>query len=176
MQYHHYEKDAQSLAIHASVCSKMPTVYLWGGLGEVITEELIQKKQLEYPSHYTDAFCDELRKLIDRGVRGYDCSGLIKSFLMGGLPNYSYDPAYDLNSKSLLNHSKTKGKISTMPEYSGICLYLPGHVGIYMGNGNVIESTNNIRFGNGVVNTKLEDREWTDWFCCPFLEYPGFPF
>lgn len=48
-----------------------------------------------------------------------------------------------------------------------------GHVGIYMGNGNVVEATNNQSFGNGVVNTRLEDREWTDWFCCIGLEYPN---
>ena len=45
------------------------------------------------------------------------------------------------------------------------------HVGIYVGDGTVIEATNNPKFGDGVVKTRLCDRKWEKWFCCRGIDY-----
>lgn len=170
-EYPLYSADCDSLAMHAVVCSKLPTVYLWGGIGEYITKEVIERKKREYSRVFTNEKCRELNRLIGQGVRGYDCSGLIKQYLMGGLTHFKYDSSLDFNSSMLLEYAEHKGTIDTLPETSGICLYMPGHVGVYMGCGRVIESTSNPQFGCGVVNTQLKTREWTHWFCCPNIDY-----
>lgn len=174
MQYYNEKPDdrsAESLAMHAIVCSKIPTVYLWGGLGEIITDGVIDEKKVEYPEVYNEKHCEELRKLVGKNVRGFDCSGLIKNYMMGGLKDFKYKNKLDFNSAMLLEKAEKSGPVETLPEQRGICLYMKGHVGIYVGNGMVIESTSNPKFGNGVVRTKLSDREWLSWFFCPTIAY-----
>ena len=149
----------------------MPTTYLWGGLGEIITEEVIEAQKEEYPKTYDDNCCKRLREKIGKGVRGFDCSGLIKNYVMGGIPNYQYNVNYDLNSSMMLARAEKSGEIASLPEQPGVCLYMPGHVGIYMGKQKVIESTSNPQFGDGVVETNITDREWTHWFYCPGISY-----
>ncbi len=135
---------------------------------------ILESKRSQYPDHYKDETWEYLTGQCNKGVCGIDCCGLIKNFLMGGIKAYSYDPALDMNDQMLLNNAPAKGDISTLPEVEGICLYMQGHVGIYAGGGKVIESTANKKFGNGVVQTKLEDRQWTHWFACPHIKYRKF--
>ena len=91
---------------------------------------------------------------------------------MGGFSRFHYDPALDYNSLTLLENAWAQGESVQLPEVPGLCLYLPGHVGIYVGCGRVIEATANPRFGDGVVETAFTDREWTRWFTCPHIRYP----
>lgn len=64
--------------------------------------------------------------------------------------------------------AEIKGDIDTMPEIIGLIVHLPGHVGVYIGGGWVIEARG---FNHGVVLTRLKDRPWTSWFKCPYIEY-----
>ena len=66
--------------------------------------------------------------------------------------------------------SKTKGTIETLPEISGLILYMKGHVGVYIGNGECIECTLG-KYGDGVVKTKVAGRGWTHWLQLPWLDY-----
>ncbi len=159
-------KDTVGLYTHAMECLKINTVYLWGGLGEVISEESIQSRRDKYPNVYDDDKCNQLRALIGKNYRGFDCSGLIKNYIMGGIDYFEYNESLDKNSYSMYEEALNKGVIDNLPELPGTCLYMKGHVGIYAGNGNVIESTSNIRFGNGVVMTNIMDRNWENWFWC----------
>lgn len=167
----HRKKDAEGLAKHAEECLGLSTVYLWGGLGDFINEELINKKAKQYPQKYTKEYCEHLQDCVGKDVYGFDCSGLIKNYMMGGLHHFALQDSIDYNSAMLLDNAEQKGDIATLPEQRGICLYMKGHVGIYVGNGRVIESTSNKAFGDGVVETKLKDRKWTHWFFCPTVEY-----
>lgn len=170
-EYPRYGKNAEALAMHARVCSKMPTVYMWGGMGEFITKQSIEEKKKEYPAKYTEDYCRHLEEFIGKNVRGFDCSGLIKNYMMGGLINYKYDASLDYYSGRLLEAAEKSGTMDSFPDQRGLCLYMPGHVGIYMGRQIVIEATNNVKFGDGVVWTHLKDREWTHWFQCPTIFY-----
>lgn len=160
-----------SFAEYAEACLKLKTVYVWGGMGELLSPERLKQKVEMSPEHFTLEKIQSLLKKADGTTRMFDCSGLVKVFLMGGLQQFRYDPAKDLNDLGLLRQATASAPINSLPETAGICLYMDGHVGIYLGNGNVVEATNHPRFGDGVVQTKLSDREWEQWFCCRGIDY-----
>ena len=90
-----------------------------------------------------------------------------------GSPYYGcsgYPP--DAKAGDMYNAATEKGPISTIPEIPGIIVYCKSrpHVGIYIGNGEVIESTISNR-GDGVIKTKLSDFKWEFWFKCPYITY-----
>lgn len=162
---------AKDLVTYAKECLTLPTCYIWGGIGEILTPKLLADKTALYPLVYTVEYRHNLLPYLGQHVRGFDCSGLINCFRMGGLSHFQMDPTLDQNSQELFDTSSTKDSISTLPEFPGVCLYLPGHVGIYIGEGWVMEATNNPKFGNGVVKTRLSARDWTHWFYCPGINY-----
>ena len=168
----HISGDAGQLVYYARNCLCLPTTYLWDTMGEIVCPGLLAEKAALWPEHYPPELCRKKEKLAGKGIRAFDCSGLIKRFLMGGFSRFHYDPALDYNSLTLLENASTQGESARLPEVPGLCLYLPGHVGIYAGNGHVIEATANPRFGDGVVETAFADREWTRWFTCPHVCYP----
>ena len=94
---------------------------------------------------------------------------------MGGAAHFKYASKLDWDSDTMCQRARYKGpvrsKLVPFPELPGICLGMPGHVGIYVGQGQVIEATNNPQFGNGVLLTKLSDRDWRIWFLCPGIDY-----
>ena len=61
-----------------------------------------------------------------------------------------------------------KGTINTIQNIPGLVLWKENHIGIYMGNGDVIEARGH---DYGVVKTKLEDRGWLKWGKLPWVEY-----
>lgn len=169
--YRHIGIPVRTLLRHAEACRRMETDYVWGGLGQRITPELIEKKRAEYPARYDEQTCRRLMSRCEGKVYGFDCSGLIKTCLMGGLRYFRYDPGRDLSAAMMLERSLVKGPIDTLPERPGLCLFMEGHVGIYAGKGRVIEATANPNFGYGVVETRVSDRPWLFWFECPFIRY-----
>ena len=50
----------------------------------------------------------------------------------------------------------------------GVLVHMPGHVGVYIGGGKVIEARGTMY---GVVKTKVMGRGWTKWSQSPFIEY-----
>ena len=164
--------DAGSLVRHAYTCMRMPTVYCRGGMGQILTREWLPEAKKRNPEHYRNSSDFDMLWSIPNGeIRCFDCSGLIKCYLMGGLRHFEYDRSLDINARTMLKRAEGKGTIETMPEQPGICVYMADHVGIYAGNGRVIEATPNPRFGNGVVMTRLTDREWSHWFRLSGISY-----
>ena len=114
------------------------------------------------------------------GVRGTDCSGLIKSYLWW--TGSSSDPRPSLvsvagSSGSMLDSAGSKGKIdysdsSSLPRIHGLILYQPGHVGVYVGNNMAV---NNRETGANIKYEKVFGRatpKWTMWFKLPQITYP----
>lgn len=157
-----------SLVKHVLNCRDENTKYVYGGLMEEINKDKILELADLYPDFYTKQKTKEL--LQSEGALGCDCSGLIKSFFFSYNRKY-YHQFLDRNSYMMLDIAKHSGNIDTLPELPGICLEMPGHVGIYLGNGSVIESTSNKAFGDGIVTTNLLDRKWNHWFSCYFIYY-----
>lgn len=152
---------------------RLPTVYMWGTYGKVITKSLLNDKAKQYPNRYSQTRQALLKKRIDGVCRGCDCTGLIKWALWTNCditqtPRYSSKT--DRGTAGLYNAAKEKGATAVMPELQGIVLYKTGHVGVYIGNGKVIECTLGAR-GDGVVETKFSDGRWTNWLKVPEITY-----
>lgn len=163
-----HQPTAGEFLEHVNACAALPTKYLYGGMMEPISRSLIRRLSRRYPDHYSD---ERIKYLLQfEGFRACDCSGLIKSFFFG-INGNCYEPFFDRNAEMFFRSSMHSGPIETLPETPGICLFMPGHTGVYLGSGDVVEATLNPEFGDGVVHTRVESRKWTHWYCCPFILY-----
>lgn len=169
------------LVNHVKKALALKTKYMWAGTLNPITDSYITQKVNQCKkggvpasrSGYTEARIKQLRSLANRGYYGVDCVCLVKSYLWGGVGCPNYQSKYDLPAGSMYERAKVKGSIDTLPECPGIIVISRkhgNHVGVYIGNGETIESTLGSR-GDGVVKHKLDKTFWTDWFECPFIEY-----
>ena len=170
------------LVKHAKMALELNTKYMWGGILREITPAYIDLLRSIYGNNsatgYTVARWNSLKALVGQNYFGVDCIGLIKSYYWSGKPNGGTgSPKYettgfpDVNAGMMYQQAKEKGPISTMPDIPGLIVYSKSHphVGIYIGDGETIESTLGSR-GDGVVKHKL-DNFWEFWFKCPFIEY-----
>ena len=157
------------LVKHAKAALADKTKYMWGGIYRPITDAYVDQLAKMYPSQYTAARKQMLKALPD-GYYGIDCVGLIKSYYWGGKGSKGYQGVTDVNAHGMYANAKIKGKIDTLPEQPGLILYCKSrpHVGVYIGNGEVIESTLSSR-GDGVIKSKLKDFGWEYWCQCPFV-------
>ena len=65
-------------------------------------------------------------------------------------------------------NATVSGTIDTMPDIPGLAVWHDGHIGVYIGDGYVIEAMNTKK---GVVKTKLEGRGWTHWLQIEYINY-----
>ena len=153
---------------------KLKTVYMWGGLFREVNKSYINQLAGMYSDQYGESRKNTLLGLCGKGYYGCDCVGLVKSYYFGGVGVANnakgYVGAWDFGVGSMYNAAKVKGKISTMPKKEGVLVMTSdyGHVGVYIGNGEVIECTLS-KFGDGVVKTKFTDRNWAWWCQCPVI-------
>lgn len=153
------------------------SIYLYGSFGQKLTQAFINQKVTQYV--YNISRQSIYKKCMNSSGTEYafDCVGLIKSYIWGGYGNVSYNKNQDVSANGMYNKAKVKGKISTMPETIGLLVHMSGHIGIYIGNGYVIECTPAKNFakqdhgGGGVCKTKLTDRKWVNWCECPYITY-----
>jgi len=130
--------------------------YVYGVNGKVITEHLIQIKAKQYPKLYTSKYIAKARTKI--GQIAYDCSGMIDVFLE---VDFSADSYYE---KAI----KKGNKMTEMPDLLGVLVHFTGHIGVYIGNGKVVEARG---IDYGVIITNLKDRPWVRWSICPLINY-----
>lgn len=160
------------LVEYAKAWLKHETRYGWGCWGQPVTNSIIQQKAKQYPGHYNSARQADLAKLAGRAWL-IDCVGLIKSYYWDCQPggqSVGYHAASDVDADTMYARATCKGPISTMPEIPGLCVQMEGHIGVYVGNGQIIESTKG-PLGDGVVQTRLTDRKWLHWLQCPYIIY-----
>lgn len=139
--------------------------YWYGCFGQISTENLYNSKKKQYPSFYTATDYK-----LQYGKRVYDCIGLIKGYLWCDTPTSApkYNASQDVSADGMLAICKEKGNISTIPELPGVLVFSKQHVGVYIGDGYVIEARGH---NYGVVKTKLCTRGWKNWGKCPWIEY-----
>ena len=142
--------------------------YWYGTFGNTATKSLLASKTKQYPGHYTDARMSKYNSQI--GERVHDCVGLIKGYLWSDTATATpkYNSSQDVSANGMRGKCKEQGKISTIPEIPGVLVFFSGHVGVYIGDGYVIEAKG---FNYGVVKTRLKDGNWTHWGKCPFITY-----
>ena len=83
-------------------------------------------------------------------------------------PKYATNGCPDISANQMLSNCVEKGDISSIPEIAGLLVFLQGHVGVYIGDGNVVEAKGH---KYGVVKSELCKGHWTHWGRCPYLEY-----
>lgn len=141
--------------------------YWYGTFGQKATQGLLRQKSAQYPRYYT---ANDFGLQFDKRV--HDCVGLIKGYLWSDTPTSSpiYNASQDKNVSGMLDNCTKKGDMSTMPDIIGVLVFMEGHVGIYIGNGKVIEARGH---AYGVVETNLVGRGWTKWGKLDWITYVG---
>lgn len=151
--------------------------YWYGTYYLKCTEELLNKKAKQYPGHYGAERMARYRKDIENSQICGDCvNGAIKGAVWSHLgkrePLYATDGCPDTNADGMFSLCKRWGMewgaMDTMPDLPGVAVRYAGHVGVYVGGGEVVEWRG---FAYGCVVTKLKARKWTHWYKLPWTEY-----
>ena len=156
-------KSVSGLLAHTA--SKIGKRYQYAYTG-IVTLAVIKAKAIQYPDVYTAKYTEDSKKNI--GYWATDCSGLVDEYL-----------GVDKSAQGYYQEATKKGTIGSMPDVKGILLFIysarlkkMGHVGVYIGNGEVDEARN---LAYGVVRTKVEGRGWTHWGYCNLIDYATIP-
>lgn len=140
--------------------------YWYGSFGQLGTKAFYEQKKRQYPSYYQWTYnATEATKKV------HDCVGLIKGYLWCDSPSDTtpvYNAQQDKSANGMYEACKTKGAIGTMPDVAGVLVFMNNHVGVYIGNGEVIEARGR---SYGVQKTKLNSRPWVNWGYCPYITY-----
>ena len=152
------------LALHGG------TAAAWGRPAQVLTPELFQYKLTQYPEG-VGQYADFIRNNW-LGKHTADCVGLIKGY--GWLIAETMEIEYgtngmpDIGANQMYYNATRKGTIDTIPEVPGLAVWKSGHIGVYIGDGQVIEAMGT---KYGVVKTQLQGRGWTHWLEIPYINY-----
>lgn len=163
-------KNAHDLAAYATYAWESGWGYVWGTYGNVLTEAMLDYKLQQYPDG-VGKYEDFIRANWLDG-RTTDCVGLIKGY--GWLdPNdltikYGTNGMPDITANTMYHNATVSGPISTIPDTPGLAVWMDGHIGVYIGGGEVIESSGTKK---GVVKTQLAGRGWTHWLEVPYINY-----
>ena len=163
-------KNAADLVTYVTNAWNSGWGYVWGTYGQVLTPELLQYKLTQYPEGVGEYAAFIRANWLDK--RTADCVGLIKGY--GWLDGETMEIQYgsngmpDIGANEMYYNAVRKGAIQTMPDTPGLAVWKPGHIGVYIGNGEVIEAMGT---KYGVVKTQLEGRGWTHWLEIPYIKY-----
>jgi len=168
-------KSAYGLVRYAVSLKNLGCRYVWGGSGKKLTESYYKSLKSIHAKEGTTHNAQYYREKFDMFGGGYvsDCSGLIRG----------YTGSTSHTANSLYNSSTDKGTISKIPNKY---LYTPGilvfrkstensnmvHVGILMGDGNVIHTGGYCANSSSDVQIeKLSSNNWTHWGKSKYLNY-----
>ena len=143
---------------------------MWGTYGQILTKNSFKSLLEQYP--------DEVggyKSFIEQnwlGKRTADCGGLIKGYVWLNVETKQIEVGANglpaLRADEIYAQATEKGAIGSMPEIVGLAVWKPGHIGVYIGEGKVIEAMGTI---SGVVETNLEGSSWTHWLKVPSITY-----
>ena len=158
-------KNSTDLMIWARQAYENGWGYVYGTYGNILTEELLQDRASMFGEHVT-GFEDFIRENWMRR-RTADCVGLIKGYGWynpdSGEIVVGSNGMADVTANGMFDAATVKGTIDTIPETPGLAVWQDGHIGIYIGNGEVIEAMGTEQ---GVVKTTLPSG-WTHWLEIP---------
>ena len=151
----------KQLAAWAENAEKMGAKYWYGTCWYNADESLLTRKQKQYPSHYGAGRLSTYRSHIAEGRMVCDCVGLIKGFFWTGngetANRYKANNCPDRSANGMFSMCSETWDISEMPDEPGLVVWMSGHIGVYVGGGEVIEARG---YRYGVVRTKLSGRGW----------------
>lgn len=166
-------KRKTNLSLVGYAVSRLGTGYVFGTFGQVLTPKALAWKCSQYPAEVGSKRNYIQLHWLNRPVQ--DCVGLIKGHLWtdeDGVLEYQLDSIPDLSANGMFNAATEKGPIAIMPQIKGVLVWKKGHIGVYIGNGEVVEAHGTT---SGVIKTKLtctiNETKWTHWLKCPFIDY-----
>lgn len=165
--------DRKDFVKQLTFISGLKTLYVKGGFGHVLNDK--NKERLIKQYDYNEKRAEQI-KAASSDTFAFDCCGLIKSVIWGfdgntkkvyGGAKYESNSLKDVNEKGLLNlcSNISEDLTNILP---GDFLYMTGHCGVYVGNGNVIESSP--KWKNGVQITDITARKWKCKATLPFID------
>ncbi|MEE1504996.1 MAG: hypothetical protein UGF89_12235 [Acutalibacteraceae bacterium] len=168
-------KNSTDLVIWCKTAEVNKEGYVYGAFGQVCTYEYLDQQANMYPGD--EEAGGPMRIAGERwlGKRVYDCIGLIKSYgwynQEADAIEYGTNGMVDFSANTIWDYVEDgdSGEIDDIPEIPGIAVCMDGHIGVYIGNGEVIEAQGT---ETGVVKTQLENGSWTHWMKIPGIKYP----
>ena len=163
-------KNNLDLVQWAIAAEKAGWGYVWGACGQVLTESALASKVSQYPDEVGSQ--EEFIRTHWLGRRCADCVGFIKGY--GWLNAETQEIEYgtngmpDIGADAMYANATGKGTIDTIPEIPGLAVWHEGHIGIYVGNGQVIHASGT---KIGVIQTPIGASGWTHWLKIPYINY-----
>lgn len=141
--------------------------YVYGGQGETYSQALAEKWTEERRSvpktrDRNTYFIADCARWYGRKVE--DCSGLIVNAIRTVIPKFGDRTA----NRFIKTSCSETGGMAAMPETAGIVLWKNGHIGVYVGDGWVIEARGT---EYGVVKSKLSTQPWKKWGYLKDVDY-----
>ena len=126
--------DAYNIVL-AELKSHIGSPYAYGGSGELVTNASIQSLKNRFPDYAAAGKYDTLYKFVDTGVRMFDCSGFMQ---------WGFKKANINIGRTTYDQIKSGVEVSLDSVQPGDLLFYSdlGHVGMYIGDGQWIESPN----------------------------------
>lgn len=172
----------------AAFCEKMVgQPYWYGTCCYKATQSLLASKTKQYPAYYSDAQSARYRQDIAARAVVADCIGGAKGYAWTGggesilaaigtdapiVSRYGANGCPDKGANAMFEYAKAQGRpwgsIDTLPETPGLALGKNGHVGYYVGNGEVVEWRS---VQVGCVRSRVKERDFQYWYQLPFLTY-----
>lgn len=157
--------------------ARLKRPYWYGTCHYECTESLLAKKAKQYPTHYGKSRFARYSADIKASQICGDCvgaaiKGAVWSELGTRTSKNGSNGCPDKSADGMFGYCKSVGMdwggIDSIPDEPGIAVRYSGHVGVYVGGGEVVEWRG---FAYGCVITKLKDRKWTHWYKVPWCEY-----
>lgn len=170
-------KTNTGLVKYAEKALKENWGYCLGTFGSILTPGLLNQKlnQGYGVGAYNTRHQAYIRKFMNKRVS--DCYGLVKGYLWtrpdGTVP---YNASQDRNQEGAYRAAREKGPLSNMPEIPGLVLWMKGHAGVYIGNGDFIEiagAPKGMQKGKIINGRVAKGSPFTHWFKDTYITYVG---
>lgn len=175
-------KSNELVAKAIDIANNHKTLYVMGCFGAPMTDANKERYTSNH-SYNRDTVRTVMIKSATENTFGFDCSGLVKGILWGwagktgetyGGVSYASNGVPDLSADAMIAKCTdvSTGFTSIQP---GELLWMSGHVGIYIGNGEAVECTPSWK--NGVQVTTVRNmksgtgHKWTKHGKLPYVDY-----
>lgn len=127
--------------------SQLGSPYVWGGSGESLTTTLLNSLKRSFPDQAAAGHYDRAASYANQGYKAFDCSGLMQ---------WGFKQAGVSIGRTTWNQIENGTEVSISSLKPGDLLFYSNlqHVGMYIGNGQWIESP------NSSSNVRITDVPW----------------